>query len=188
MIVAFVGNQGSGKTLGLTFNAWFSFRYMYHLVNGFWQIKPDWKIYANYKLKGIDFEPITNIDEIDKMRSGTFFGDEFWSWADSRESETPLNKIISKIILAARKRNVNIFYTTQKLHQMEKRIRDITDMIVVPRLYGWKIIRNEPIPLKCELNWYDSSLNEMKDFRQRFYTLKIFDMYDTTEEISSIEK
>lgn len=56
--------------------------------------------------------------------------DEAHVLLDSRSSFTKRNKIISYFILQTRKRDVHVLYTTQSFHQIEKRLRDQSDMII----------------------------------------------------------
>lgn len=56
--------------------------------------------------------------------------DEVHVLIDSRRSVTGRNIMISYFILQTRKRGVSLFYTSQSIHQVEKRLRDNTDYIV----------------------------------------------------------
>lgn len=170
-IIAIVGQLGAGKTLAMT-----------HLVSYNYTILKK-AIYSNYHLKRIPYTPVTTLEQIDDMRDGVFAGDELWSWVDSRASRTKANRMVAKIALVARKRGVDIFYTTQSFHQMEKRIRDITNIIIKPAINRKNTI--------CTLLWYDRL--EIDDPRPKpFYISKflarpVFNLYDTRQEIDDLE-
>lgn len=66
---------------------------------------------------------------------------------DSRESMKKRNKTLSYLILQTRKRQVYLFYDSQSLHQVEKRLRDNTDYFVfckkvAPDLFRYRIFTN----------------------------------------------
>lgn len=191
-MTAFLGIPDSGKTLGMTWNAL--------LINAF---KSNMKIYANYNLKVIDYIHISSIEEIDDMYDAYFFGDELWSWADCRESKQAKNKMISKILLASGKRNVQVYYTAQKLNTMERRIRENTQWYVVPELLntirvpGYVSPRGEDeFNLYCKLYWYrmmggsphNMYAGNRPDLIQEFFTPLVMGMYDTREEIKDVKK
>jgi len=171
-IIAFVGQLGTGKTLGMTNMV----SYNYAVLGK--------TIYSNYHLKRIPYVPVTSLDQINEMRDGVFAADELWSWVDSRTTKTKRNQMIAKIALVARKRGVDIFYTTQNFHQIEKRIRDITNIVIKPMLNGNKTI--------CTMLWYDRM--EIDDKRpkpfyiSKFYAPAVFNLYDTREEIGDLDE
>jgi len=171
-IIAFVGQLGAGKTLAMTYMTINN-----HLILGK-------TIYSNYHLKRVPYIPVTSLSQIDEMRDGIFSADELWSWVDSRTTRSKSNRMISKIALVARKRGVDILYTAQNFHQMEKRIRDITNIVIKPVLNGPNTI--------CTMLLYDRL--EIDDQRPKpfkilkFYAPAIFNLYDTREEIGDLDE
>lgn len=168
VLVAIIGELGCGKTLGLTFLAW-------HNANR------GKKIYSNYKLVDIPHTYVDKTEDIDDMHNGFFAGDEMWLWLDSRSSHSKRNKFISSILIKSRKRNMEIVYTTQSFYQIDVRIRNITDYIVTPVM--------SRSGSTCKLMWYTKGsfyLNKPIKII-RFNTKPFFAMYDTTEEIESID-
>lgn len=165
---AILGELGAGKTLTLT---WMGFR----------NFQKGRKIYSNYGL-AFEYEPVNSTEDIGNMFQGMFLGDELWLWLDSRESKQKVNKIRSGILLKSRKRDLDILYTAQDFSQIDKRIRRVTDYIIIPQLMRnnqWCIV------------YYHSRLSYMT--RQaplrimRFYCPQIWKMYDTREEINPID-
>jgi hypothetical protein len=120
VLFAIVGELGAGKTLALSYLAWNNW------------FKKQRKIFSNYNFYGFPFTPIKTVPSLDKMKQGFFSGDELWLWLDSRTTKNEKNRIVSSILLKSRKRGITIAYTTQSIHQVEKRIRDVTDFIAYP--------------------------------------------------------
>lgn len=120
VLFGIVGELGSGKTLALAYLSW---------INWY---KKGRMIFSNFMLYGFPFYPVRTIPNLDRMKKGFFAGDELWLWVDSRTTKNERNRIISKILLKSRKREITIAYTTQSIHQIDKRIRDITDFVAYP--------------------------------------------------------
>lgn len=104
-----------------------------------------------------------------------------WLWLDSRSSRKEKQKIIASILLKSRKRGVTIAYTTQSIHQVEKRIRDITDFIAYPMMNldnSW-----------CRLEIFRGPKPSMATRIKPpiyFSTAPIYAVYNTYEEIKQI--
>lgn len=158
-----VGKMGGGKTLLMT----------YFLLVLRAELKL--KVLANYSLKfpyeKIDMETLLD-PKNEQMRNCAIGLDEFWLFADSRNSASKVNKLISYILLQSRKRNVEIFVTAQRYDQLDKRFRSNADYIVYckkgtkPNKFRFTIIpRDNP--------------NNMKEYQIDGST--IYGMYDTNE-------
>jgi hypothetical protein len=190
MITGIVGGLGSGKTATLTFMG-----LMYH-AQGF-------KLYSNYNISfgGSPLsECVYSNDDLDRVKDGYFLGDELWSWVDSRMSSSHANKFVSNILLRSRKRGFNLIYTAQNFHQIDKRIRDITDYIILPVSFirkddmDIKIRQSilKPISLKPYLPYtfigafvLDADFERVVDT----FTFKlepITKIYDTSEEVEEL--
>ena len=122
MIVGFVGARGSGKTLSMVLEA-----YRYQSIG--------YRVLSNIGLN-FDHETYTGKDierfasEKNNLKDSVLLVDEAHILLDSRTSVTKRNRIVSYFILQTRKRNVHLLYTTQSFHQIEKRLRDQTDILV----------------------------------------------------------
>ncbi len=164
VLMAIVGGLGSGKTLALTYLAYRNF------LKGL-------KIYSNYWL-GFPHVKISKTTQLESMREGFFAGDELWLWLDSRVSQSKKNRIVGKILISSRKKDVNFCYTTQSFGQVDIRIRRCTDFIAQPIL--------TPREDRCRLLVFSyPSLEYVKQFR--IITKKIFPLFDTREIIDMLE-
>lgn len=122
MIIGMIGRMGSGKTLSLV-----RYAYMYY--------RQGYKIYSNITLEF----PHTKIglqDLIDYANANIYLDksivilDEAHVFLDSRASASKKNRIISFFIVLTRKMGCNLFYTTQRYHQIDKRLRDNSDIVI----------------------------------------------------------
>lgn len=159
-----IGELGAGKTLSLTYLA-----YRNYLKGK--------NIFSNYHLE-FPHTKIRAVEEFDKMKDGFFAGDEMWLWLDARSSITNKNKIISAILLKSRKRNIHLAYTTQSFSQVDRRIRNITDLLAIPVM--------SPNNSYCMLHIVTNPSQQLvKTYRYR--PSDYYNLYDTTEEISSLD-
>lgn len=188
-LTAITGNVGVGKTLSLV-----EIAYDYH--------KKGHVIYSNIHLN-FPYNHINTIKELDNIRGelhkpAILAWDEMWRWIDSRKWKAQKNDNITKLVLYSRHRNIKIYYTTQNLHQVEKRIRDITNVAIEPHLskYGHAIIsgRRIVIPRLCTTMFYDvmprpgqGNLQSKRPFSvHKFWTPYIMTLYDTREEVADL--
>ena len=158
MLMGFFGNLGTGKTLGLT--------YYLHKYRAN-------EIYANYHL-AFKSNYIAEPEDLLNVSQGYIGLDELWAWLDSRVSASKKNRLLGHFLLTSRKRGCHVLYTAQHFKQVDKRVRNITDVLAFPT-YDRKTKR-----LTIELtSQFDSS------FRRKFTidARPIFDMFNTTEEI-----
>lgn len=141
MIIAFIGDIGSGKTLSMV-------KYMIDKFN-----KGN-NIFSNF---GIDFPKrkdakvtLLNMSFFKDYAASKFnllnsviAIDECHVFFDSRNSMLKRNKIFSKFITQSRKRSVDLVYTTQdkspelfiRSGQVELRLRKLTDYIIFCQTY-----------------------------------------------------
>lgn len=197
MIVGIRGKQGNGKTATL---AWLA--HHYHSL-GF-------EIYANFWINDIDFHYVTCVEDIEKIRSGYAFFDEFFVWIDSRVSGySDVNMIVTGILMKARKRGYSLFYESKLIHMIDRRIRENTDYVLEPDIYYdqngtlEKIEQSmlHPIDLKPYLDqlWVLSDkyefagekltrMDEDQAEEIQFSLSSVMNTYDTKEEISGLDK
>ncbi len=87
------------------------------------------KIYTNLTLNNIDYTPIdimeflTNNPELNNAVLGI---DELTVYVDCRLSMSKANRFFSYLVLQSRKRNVDIYFTTQNMDMIDKRIVEHT--------------------------------------------------------------
>lgn len=172
MIIGIIGNLGTGKTLGMTFlGAYFMNETHYD------------RVVTNYDTD-ITTDRVNNPKELDdKTQSveGIYLLDEVWAWADSRDSMD--NDLMTEIILNSRKRGCTIIYTTQNLHQVDRRLRGSTDYIAVANhKESFEIDKDNN---QGVLYMFDKNLEPVRTFK--FNAEMWYDTYDTTEEVSTVK-
>lgn len=176
MIVGFVGSMGSGKTLSLVREV-----YKYY--------QKGYTIYSNMNFS-FPYEPLT-IDKLEEFTNDEkpFYNcvivlDEIHILLDSRRSMTRKNLMLSYFITQTRKQRVKMFYTTQRQSQIEKRLRENTDMVVFPESYelDYDIQRNDSIEkVRIVELMIVSDKGTMTD---EFIGNRYYDYYDTEETIN----
>lgn len=124
MIIGIQGTLGQGKTTALVA---FSLDY---------KIKTGLPIYSNMSnFKGSD-RTIDNLADMIGLTNCIFAFDEIWNTMDSRDWKTHKGKL-TEWIMNMRKKNVLLIYTSQNLGQVEKRLRDVTDLMVLSQKKKW---------------------------------------------------
>lgn len=174
MIIGFVGSLGQGKTCSMT-------RYGLKFNN---QGRSTYVV-SNYDTQFTD-KYVSNpmeLEQISKQQSGVQLLDEVWSWADSRESGE--NDTFNNMIINSRKRGWIVLYTTQKLHMVDKRLRDNTDFIVLCSHYESKVDWSGDFDLvKLEV-FKNSELGVEHHNTVQFKANPLYDVYDTFEEVAT---
>lgn len=132
MIIGILGGMGSGKTLLLS-----------KLLRDDLKVKK--KIYSNYKLafkhQILETEDIYKYAEQEEELSNLSIGlDEIYLYVDSRLSSQKKNRIYSYFLLQTNKRDVNLYYTAQRLNTVDKRFRENTGLFIncVPFIFNNK--------------------------------------------------
>lgn len=125
MIIGIEGGLGSGKTIMMA-------RYLYQdALSGF-------DVRANFglKFKSNDLDVKELLETGKELRNVTIGLDEITVFIDCRKSMSKMNRLISYFILQSRKRNVNIYYTTQDFDMVDKRLIQHTHIqIVAEKIY-----------------------------------------------------
>ena len=139
MIIGYIGRMGSGKTLSMVRNA-----YRYY--------KAGYTIYSNINLK-FPHKPYTLQELIDyannnvTLKKSVILIDEAHIFLDSRNSGSKRNRVISYFLLQTRKKGCHLYYTTQRFHQIDKRLRDNSDVLIQCKTktdkYGQKYTMND---------------------------------------------
>lgn len=128
MIIGIEGGISAGKTLVMT----------YLLKQELIECKKP--LYTNYTLRRM---PHTKIDLqwlIEAMKNGHDFEqngtgaaiglDEIHILMDSRTSQTKVNRLVSYFLLQTGKEGINLYYTTQDFGQVDRRLRQRTDLAI----------------------------------------------------------
>ena len=120
LVVGIKGLKASGKTLVLT---WLLFRE--YLMGK--------KVYVNYRVffphELIDVQKMVTLNI--ELQNAVIGIDELHMICDSRRSGKKQNILMTYFILQSRHRSVNFYYTTQFDGQVDKRIRENTDVNMV---------------------------------------------------------
>ena len=120
LVIGIKGIKGSGKTLLLT-----------------WLLYKDYvlgkKIYTNFEVffphEIIDIQKMVTLN-VD-LQNAVIGIDELHMICDSRRSGKKQNILMTYFVLQSRHRSVNFYYTTQHDGQVDKRIRENTDMNMI---------------------------------------------------------
>lgn len=171
MLVAIVGNPkqliGNGKTLYLT---WL-------LTKGYLGNLP---INANYHLfEPLKYNHINGFADLEKCKFSLIGLDEFWIWCDSRRALTPGNIKFSTKMLQSRKTVNHIVYSVQDFSQIDKRIRNITELfIMVEMLHKEKLPENK-MNIQLGVKYIDKTPKILRDFTIQLGAYA--NLYDTNE-------
>jgi len=177
MIHLITGQQGSGKTLLLV-----------KIAHDYY--KKGKKIYSNVKLN-FPYEPLDYQKIIDcEYSDGMIILDEIHQLLPSRRSLSNRNvKIVDGFLSMVRKKNLEVYGTTQLEYKVDVRFRDEWDFLYHCKKFIFingdlsPILHNQnldvKIPIIVEFCVIDRYTNQRKFFR--LDANPIFSMYDTTE-------
>lgn len=173
MITGIYGDLGEGKTLFMT-----RCLYLKYLLGN--------DIYSNYKLSfpstPIDKNFLKDLVTGKKDLSGkAVFGlDELDMYVNSRRSASDNNLLISYLVKQIRKKNIEIFYTTQNFRRVDINIRDLTRFKILCKSQTVKIDYPDG---KYILKFIVATKykEDKKIWTKRFLANKYFNMYDTKE-------
>ena len=173
MICGFIGKMGSGKTLSMVREV------CKYKAQGF-------TIYSNFHLnfpyEPLDFDELFNMAESqESLHNVVILLDEVHIMLDSRSSMKKSSKVISFWLNQSRKQGIKIFYTTQHLHQIDKRLRSATDFFCF--CDGIKYLHKGKESF-IVLNTLTDGENSRPE---RFLGNKFFKYYDTNEVISFMD-
>jgi len=118
-VVGFVGRRGAGKTLAMTFLAYFL------------KQKYDCKVKTNYWTafsEPVDLYELIHFPQ--DIRDIVLAVDEIHLWLDSRASMSVLNRLFSLFTTQLRKRNIYFLWTSQMERMLEGRVWWQTDILV----------------------------------------------------------
>lgn len=170
MIAGFIGDIGGGKTASMIRDV-----YIKYLQGR--------KIYSNIKLN-FDYEPIT-IEDLIAMSEGkidineaVIVLDELHIYMDSRTSASKRNRIISYFGLQTRKMDVDLYYTTQYINQVDLRIRNLTNCLV--ECYTTDSPYEKDVKYTLNIINY-RKINKVVTKKSIFKTNNVYSLYDTKE-------
>lgn len=175
MIIAFEGNLGAGKTLGMTVFTWY------------FSLMSDANVLSNLPLRADAFQKhsaknpdfwlgyLDNFDDfipLTERGGGIVAWDEFHQSVDSRSWARKTQVYFTEFAMYLRKINAPLFFTSQSVaNQIDVRIRQIIDGIIVCR----------KSPQMFHYTMYDAVTYRYKKSWKlpRFFIQKFFSVYDS---------
>lgn len=169
MLIGIIGNMGAGKTLLLTFLTWI----YKHKKNAF--------VATNYRNHVADLtlsaeELLVQISDLNKKEINLLAIDEIGKIAQATNWYTDINDIIGKIFTESRKRNFDIAYTSQSALMVDRNIRRVTDITLLPQ-YDTKT-------KEVTVAYFEyKGIYWLRDEDFNFNGEQFFNLYDTNEVI-----
>jgi len=171
MLVGIFGNLGSGKTLFLTWLL--SLRKLEGFI-----------IHTNYKCVYADVTEcaellLLHMDSLpqEPNRKYIFAIDELGQILRARDFMTTGNKILDTVFRRSRKRNCDVYYTSQSAMMVETNVRRITD-IVIDCTYS-RITKRVKVKIYSTCSLWGATEEKEKSID----ATEMFDKYDTYEVI-----
>lgn len=174
MIEGFIGKMGSGKTLSM----------VRELVKYY---KKGFTIYTNFYVsfphETIDFDKIFKMaEEQTPLNNVVIALDEIHILLDSRSGMGNKQKTVTFWLNQTRKQGVKLLFTTQHMHQIDKRLRSGTDFFVF--CDGLKYLKDGK-----EYFIVRNYLTDGEDNREEYFIGNpFFKFYDTNEVVKFMEK
>lgn len=161
-----LGQRGGGKTLLMTHLAYMDYEINKSLIVSNYHLNFDYK-----------YMTLSELAELpDWLKDATVCLDEIQVGADSRSVFAKGNKSISTLATQLRKRNITLYYTTQLLGQVDKRLREQTDYIIITK----PLDKNKPGWFRLEI--YDKRTDFILG-EKFFWGKETFQLYNTNEVI-----
>ena len=177
LINAIVGGLGSGKTLLMIFLLYLEKKAGKYVVTNMSSV--------DFQDEVLDFNAfLQDVQENASLNNIALGLDEIHILLDSRSSMSKSSKIASYFILQTRKRNVNLYCTSQHIGQVDLRLRNMLD-----RVYICENVKDEK-GNKTDLFQY--RLIDYTETIPRKHTFfldgrEIYGLYDTAEIINVFE-
>lgn len=174
MIIGLIGKRGCGKTLTMVKEAVDYVKKGRTIYTNFYINKELFTKKQQTRIKLLSDEFFQNYSDMKLYNCGVFL-DEIYVYIDSRASMSKRNKIMSYFFNQTRKRDVDLYYTTQFLHQVDLRLRSNTEMFVFPKTISLKEKSEIWIVNKYVL------IAGKRMFAEQFLGNKYFNYYKTDE-------
>jgi hypothetical protein len=179
MIIGIEGFLGDGKTIFMVRCALRDF-------------KKGRKIYANFKLKGIEYQFLNisdflNTENSEKYKNASLFIDEITLFMDCRRSSRKENISLSTLLRQSRKRDLDIYYTCQNLDETDLRlIRYTSIFIIAQRCFTIKDNKYVELENYRQYTVIDNRRRKENLTRLNMDITPYYKYYDTDEIIESI--
>jgi hypothetical protein len=190
MIIGFIGDMRSGKTLMMTLKAYQDHLKGTPILSNYGLTFPHEKININLVTKSVTDK------NTDYFKNSTVCIDEIHIWIDSRVSGQKRNRLISYFITQSGKLNTTVLWTSQFLRQVDVRLRLNTQILYKTRRFIYE--KGEKRFLRQDDKREDFKIlverYKMAELRSSFGFVheksfvynnpnQIFSLYDTTEKI-----
>jgi hypothetical protein len=176
MLIGIQGGLGSGKSIMLI-------RYLLmDFMSGF-NIMCNMKDIKDIKYEFLDMEKLLQYDESNSELQNVTVGiDEITVLcADCRRSSSNANLIFSYLVLQSRKRNCNVYYTTQSMSMIDLRVVEHTHLIVnCEKVYDEF---NQEIPDVAKYEVVDLRNPDKPQLDEFYMNLKPYYKYYNTDEV-----
>lgn len=174
MIIGIISPKGQGKTVSMV-------KMMLEGLTKGNRIMANMKnLTFDYELLGDDF--FKNFSKYSFDEGALICIDEIHIFVDSRNSSSTRNKLMSYLFTQTSKRNIRLLYTTQFYHQIDKRLRDNTEIFI--RCKKVIVIDQETAQEKVyiHLNIYNNITNKVTGMS--YLANPIFPFYKRSEIIN----
>jgi len=131
LVIAFTGPRGAGKTLTLT--AWVMCYVARHGGQVWANFAMGWPSPEGPLWRAMPLEVEQWVSLSPDLAQGVVCIDEIQHFADSRRSNTVLNRLLGYLTMQSRKRQLSLYYTVQNMQWLDKRIQWLTDIEVACR-------------------------------------------------------
>ena len=178
MINAIVGGLGSGKTLLMI--------YLLFLEKQSGKIVMTNMTSVSFQDKPLYFEELLQDVQDNHALNDIALGlDEVHIFLDSRSAMSKSSKVASYFILQTRKRNVNLYITSQHIGQVDLRLRNMLD-----RVYICENLKDEEGNKTDLFRYIVLDYTETTPAKHSFLLdgRKIYELYDTSEIIDMFEE
>ncbi len=177
MIVGIIGKRGCGKTITMAKTVVDMLDKGKTIYTNFHINKKGIKKKYHNKINLLDSAFFKNYKDF-KLYNCALFLDEIYVYIDSRTSSSKRNRLWSYFINQTRKRDVDLYFTTQFFRQVELRLRENTEYFIFPQI----IKQANSILIYNKIYSYGDSLKRIGN--ERFIGNDYFNVYDTDEIIS----
>lgn len=119
LVIGWFGRMGAGKTLNMV-----KWAVLFSELTGR-------KIYSQIKINHKNWISFSDFRELEEVRHAIILFDEIHTLFDSRKWDSKLQQKFTYWFTQTRKMYNTIFYTSQTLDQLEKRVRNNTQFVVL---------------------------------------------------------
>lgn len=168
MIIGFIGRMGQGKTLSMTALGYFLAR------------QSGCNLRSRHNVKNAVL--VDDVAGIWGLENEIFLWDEIWVDMDSRDWKNNID--LTQFIQQSRKKNVILMYTAQHFSQVEKRLRNASDMLI----FCDKNIDKKTGKQSIQLKIVDAHTGFIAGIKNIWHPEAFYNLYNTYEVISPLRK